>query len=51
MKLVCLELMTTLDIVSVLIFCLSSGLSDYLLVFQFHLAGPYEIVGGCEYIA
>jgi hypothetical protein len=30
-----------------LFFCLASGLFDYLLgVFQFHLAAPYEIVGG-----
>ena len=44
---VCFELMTTFDTVSVLFYYLPLGLSDYLLVFQFHLAAPYEIVGGC----
>ena len=48
---VCFELMTTFDTVSVLFFYLPLGLFHYLLVFQFHLAAPYEIVGGCEYIA
>ena len=48
MELVCFELMTTLDIVSVLFFYLPSGLFDYPLgVFQFHLAAPYEILRGC----
>ena len=45
---VCFQLMTTFDTVSVLLFCLASVLFDYPLgVFKFHLAAPYEIVGGC----
>ena len=47
-KPVCFELMTTLDIVSVLISYLPLDLFDYPQgVFQFHLAAPYEVVGGC----
>ena len=46
MILVCFELMTTLN--TVLLFCLASGIFDYPLgAFLFHLAVPYEIVGGC----
>jgi hypothetical protein len=48
-KLVCFELMTTFDTVSVFAFLSTFGslLVHYLLFFQFHLAAPYEIVGGC----
>ena len=48
MILVCFEFMTTFYTVSVFLSCLALGLFDYPLgVFQFHLAAPYEIVGGC----
>ena len=47
MILVCFDLIMTLDTV-LFFFGLASGLSDYPLgVFQFHLAAPHEIVGGC----